>query len=97
MTNPTQWYDWPMLESRARGETPQRYDTDKKQARASGGVRFSSTQKRRTLKDELIGNAGITLCVLMVLAGLFLFALSTGTNSEAVQQAVSDKVGQFAP
>ena len=97
VTNPTQSYDWPMLESRARGETPQRYDTDKKQARASGGVRFSSTQKRRTLKDELIGNAGITLCALMVLAGLFLFVLSTGTNSEAVQQAVSDKVGQFAP
>ena len=38
VTSPTEWYDWPMLESRARGETPERYHTGKKQARATGGA-----------------------------------------------------------
>ena len=97
VTSPTEWYDWPMLESRARGETPERYHTGKKQARATGGARFASSERRKTWKDEIIGNAGITMGFFMILAGLFLFALSTGTNSDAVQAAVADKVGQFAP
>ena len=97
VTTPEQWYDWPMLESRARGETPERYHTGKKQARATGGVRFSSSEPAKSLKDEIIGNAGITIGALLIVAGLFVFTLATGTNSEAIQQAVGDKVGQFAP
>ena len=97
VTTPKQWYDWPLLESRARGETPERYHTGKKQARATGGVRFSSSEPAKSLKDEIIGNAGITMGALMIVAGLFVFTLATGTNSEAIQQAVGDKVGQFAP
>ena len=49
------------------------------------------------MKDETIGYAGITMGALMIVAGLFVFTLATGTNSEAIQQAVEDKVGQFAP
>ena len=93
VTTPEQWYDWPMLESRARGETPERYHTGKNQARATGGVRFSSSEPAKTLKDEIIGNAGITMGALMIVAGLFVFTLDTGTNSEAVQQAVGDRLG----
>ena len=97
VTTPEQWYDWPLLESRARGETPERYHTGKKQARATGGVRFASSEPAKSLKDEIIGNAGITMGALMIVAGLIVFTLATGTNSEAIQQAVGDKVGQFAP
>ena len=97
VTTPEQWYDWPMLESRARGETPERYHTGKKQARATGGVRFASSEPAKSLKDEIIGNAGITMGALFIVAGLIVFTLATGTNSEAIQQAVGDKVGQFAP